>query len=110
MANKNVDKVFDAEAIRDTNLKTSTTADSQAFILKTIIIENKLDQDVTLQLCASANADFSNSFNVGSSFVVSANTNSYQTTESYFPYMKVTAQCSTAPTTGDLTVFLFKES
>jgi hypothetical protein len=110
MAGSNVDKVFDAEAIRDTALKTSTQADSQAFVLKTIIIENGLNQDVTLQLCASANSDFSNSFNVGSSFVVTANTDSYETTDSYFPYLKITAQCSTAPTTGSLTVFLFKES
>jgi len=100
----NNSKTFDAEAIRDTSGHNGTIVYNGDFIIKTIIIENGLNQNVSLQCQASANADFSNSFNVGSAFDVSANTDTFQTCESYFPYWRLVATCNTAPTTGDLTV------
>jgi hypothetical protein len=96
--------VFNDEEIRDTSEHTSSLADNRGYTLKTIIIENGLNQTVTFECWASRNGDFSNSFQVGSSWDVSASTNTYQTSDSYFPYMKIKAQCSTAPTSGDLTV------
>jgi hypothetical protein len=96
MGKVNTEKTFDALAIRDTNNHNGSQIHLFDFQLKTIIIENGLNQQVTLQCQASAHSDFSNSFNVG--------TNDFQTCESYFPYMRLTAICSTAPTTGSLTV------
>ena len=110
MAKVNFEKTFDAEAIRDTSAHNGAVINNYDFQLKTIIIENHLNQIVTLQCEGSAHADFSNKFNIGSSFNVAANADTYQTCDSYFPYMRLVAQCGSAPTTGDLTVFLIQYS
>lgn len=104
MGKVNSEKTFDAEAIRDTSSHTGSVINNYDFQLKTIIIHNHLDQQVTLQCQASINGT-SDWFNVGSSFNVSASTDTYQTCDSYFPYMRLTAQCGSSPTTGDVTVF-----
>ena len=104
MARIDTVKVFDAEAIRDTNTHNGTTIWLAEFRLKTIIIENGLNQTVTLQCQGSAHSDFSNNFNIGNSWNVGSTTDSYQTCDSYFPYMRLTATCSTAPTSGALTI------
>jgi len=106
MGQVNTEKTFDALAIRDTSGHNGSTIDLFDFRLKTIIIENGLDQQVTLQCQGSAHDDFSNSFNIGSSFNVAATTDTFQTCDSYFPYMRMTAICGSSPTTGDLTVYL----
>ncbi len=102
----NIEKTFDAEAIRDTSTHNGSTVFNGDFVIKTLIIENSLNQAVTLQCQASANSDFSNSFNVGSSFDVTASTNTYQTCGSYFPYWRLTATCSSSPSSGSLTCFV----
>lgn len=102
----NQEKTFDAEAIRDTSSHNGKVIYNGDFIIKTLIIENGLNQTVSLQCQASANSDFSNSFNLGSSFDISAATNDYQTCDSYFPYWRIVATCAIAPTTGSLTVFV----
>ena len=104
MAKVNSEPTFNAEAIRDTSAHNGAVINNFDFQLKTIIIENGLNQAVTLQCQASAHSDFSNSFNVGSPFDVSSSTNTYQTCDAYFPYMRLVATCSTAPTSGSLTV------
>ena len=103
----NIAKTLDAEAIRDTSAHTGDTVYNGDFQVKTLIVENGLNQTVSLQCQASANSDFSNYFNVGSPFDVTATTNSYQTCDSYFPYWRVVATCGSSPTTGDLTVFIY---
>jgi len=108
MANVNTEMTFDALAIRNTSSQTGSIINNFDFQLKTIIIENELNQIVTLQCQASAHADFANSFNVGSPFDVAANTNTYQTCDSYFPFMRLVATCSVAPTTGALTVYFIQ--
>jgi len=105
---KDAEQIFNSLEIRDTSSHTSSQTYNGDFIVKTLIIENGLNQTVTLQCQASANDDFSNSFNVGSTFDVSASTNTYQTCESYFPYWRITAVCSSSPSSGDLTVHIFK--
>ena len=102
------EKAFDAEAIRDTNTHNGVTIYLGEFRLKTIIIENSLNQQVTLQCQASAHSDFSNNFNVGGGMVIAASTNKYETCDSYFPYMRLTATCATAPTSGSLTVYFIE--
>jgi len=102
----NSQNTFTAEAIRDTNLHNGEIVFNGDFVIKTLIIENGLNQDVTLQCQASAHEDFSNSFNVGSSFNASASTDSYQTCDSYFPYWRITAQCGSSPSSGALTVIV----
>lgn len=104
MARVNSELAFDAESIRDTNDHNGTIISLYDFQLKTIIIENGLNQIVTFQCQGSAHSDFSNSFDIGSTWDVSASTNTYQTCTSYFPYMRLVATCSTAPTSGSLTV------
>ena len=104
MAKVNQEKVFDAEAIRDTSNHNGATINMYDFQLKTIIVENSLNQQVALQCQASADG-VNNWFNVGSSWNVSATTDTYQTCDSYFPYMRVQAQCASSPSSGSLTVY-----
>ena len=108
MALVNQEKTFDAEAIRDTNTHNGTAINMYNFQLKTIMIHNHLDQQVTLQCQADVASGFSDPVNVGNSFNVAANTDSYQTCDSFFPFMRMTATCGTAPTTGTLTVYLIQ--
>jgi hypothetical protein len=99
------DKVFDALAIRDTASKDSSVSVSGEFMAKTIFIENSLNQEVTLQLQGKRNGT---KVNIGAPFVVAASTNSYQTVSAYFPKYCMTAQCSVAPASGSLSVYIIK--
>ena len=100
----NTSTTFNAEEIRDTNAHNGTVVFNGNFIIKTLIVENSLNQSVSLQCQGSAHEDFSNNFNIGSSFDASATTNLFQTCDTYFPYWRVVATCGTAPTAGDLTI------
>ena len=104
MAKVNSERTFDALEIRDTSAHNGDQVNNFDFQLKTIVVENSLNQTVSLQCQASAHSDFSNSFNVGTSWDVTASTNTYQTCDSYFPYMRLVATCSSSPSSGDLTV------
>jgi len=95
---------FDEKEIRDTNAHNGGTVFNGEYTIKTVIVENDLNQVVTLQCQASMHPDFSSNFNVGDSWEVSANTNIYQSCDTYFPYWRMVATCDTAPTTGDITV------
>ena len=102
----NKDKAFDAEAIRDTNDHTSIEINNGDFVVKSLIIENGLNQEVTFQCQGSAEAGFSNPFDIGGEWSVAANTNQLQTCDSYIPFWRIIASCSVAPTSGTLTVFV----
>lgn len=104
MAKVNSEPTFNALEIRDTNAHNGATINNYDFQLKTIVVENGLNQAVSFQCQASAHSDFSNSFNVGSAWEVTATTNTYQTCSSYFPYMRLVATCASAPSSGSLTV------
>jgi hypothetical protein len=99
------DKAFDAEAIRNTSLYTSPIIDNVGFAIKTLIIENGLNQDVTFTCEGSARSDFSQYFTIAS-FPHTATTVGYQTCDSYIPYWRLKAQCASAPSSGTLTVFI----
>jgi hypothetical protein len=98
---------FQAEAIRDTNSHNGTVVFNGEFVVKTLVIENGLNQTVSFQCQGSANADFSNSFNIGSSFDVASSTNTFMTCDTYIPYWRIVATCSVAPSSGTLTVLVF---
>lgn len=106
MAYADIDKVFEAEAIRDTSAHNSVSSFSGEFLAKTIVVENGLNQTVTCQLQGSA--DGSTWLNVGSTWDVSASTDGFQTVETYFPHYRLVAQCGTSPTSGVLDVCIIK--
>ena len=95
--------VFDAEAIRDTATHNSVNSTNSNFHLKTIVVSNGLNQTVTLQLQGSRNG--SSWINIGSTFDQAAGTDGYQTSEVFFPYMRITATCSVAPASGTLSAW-----
>ena len=95
--------VFDLEAIRDTAVHNSISSDNSQFHLKTIVISNGLNQTVTLQVQGSR--DNSTWINIGSTFDVAASTNTYQTSDTFFPFMRITAICSVAPASGTLSAW-----
>jgi len=102
----NIERVFDDEEIRDTSDHTSAEVYNGEMIIKTLIVENGLNQAVSCQCEGSAHADFSNHFDIGAAWPVSANTNIYQTCDSYIPYWRVVATCASSPTTGGLTIIV----
>ncbi len=99
------DQVFAALAIRDTSNHDSSESMSGEFLAKTIFVENGLNQTVTLQLQGARNSVW---INIGSSFDATSTTNVYQTVDTYFPKYRLRAICGTAPTTGDLDVWIIK--
>ena len=101
-----IDNNFAALAIRDTNSHTSGITDTGEFNAQTIAIKNGLDQQVTLQFQGSL--DKTTWFDVGDSFAIAATTNDYQTVTDYFPCYRLTAVCTTAPTTGALDAWILK--
>ena len=99
------DKIFDALAIRDTANYFSTITDNIQYNIKTILIQNGLNQILTCQLQGAREDTFTDVYNVGNSFTVNANTNDYQPMTNYFPYLRLKVS-STTPTTGTLTAYL----
>lgn len=108
MAQYDIDKPFDALAIRDTAEHNSSVSNHQQFSPKTIAICNKLNQTTTFQLEGSFNSSFAEVFDIGATFDVAAETNAWQNASVYFPFLRLKASCSVAPTTGTLTTFFLK--
>ena len=102
----NNSKAFDALAIRDTSPHTSDIIYNGEFVVKTLIVENSLNQTVSIQCYGSNNPDFTNSFMVGEAWDVTAGTNVYQTCDSYIPYYRAVATCSVAPASGTMTLIV----
>ena len=100
------DKVFVAEAIRDTSNHTSAASHTGEFTAETILVENGLNQTVTLQLQGCIPGE--SWFNVGSTFQVTATTDDYETVTDYFPCYQIIASCASSPTTGTLDVWVVK--
>lgn len=102
--------VFSGLAIRTSGLFISAVSPNQGCIVKTVIIENMLNQTVRVQCQGARTSGFERLFTVGSEWTVPASSTTYQTCESYIPYWRVTAKCDTAPTSGDLGVFMYRVS
>jgi hypothetical protein len=102
------DLIFDSLAIRSTATQTSLVADCRGFQARTIIIENGLNQLVTFQIQKCRTGDFAKPIDIGASFDVAASSNDYRSLDVYFPFVRITATCTIAPTTGTLTVSLEK--
>ena len=100
------DIMFDAEAIRDTSSHTSVSVNSHEMPVKTIIVNNDLNQTATLQMQGSR--DNASWFNIGSTWDVSANTWAYQTCDTFFPYGRIIVICSVAPASGGLSAWCEK--
>jgi len=100
------DQIFEGVEIRDTSSATSNVSQTGEFTAETLLIENTLNEAVTLQLQGClAGHDW---FDIGDSVNVPASTNDYETVTDYFPCYRMTAICSVAPTSGDLEVWIIK--
>jgi hypothetical protein len=75
----------------------------------TILIDNGLNQAVNVQVKAGRDTTIAKLVNVGSSFLVSAGGVDARTltpgTSGWLPYVTVTVWCTTAPTSGSLTIW-----
>jgi hypothetical protein len=98
--------VFNALAIRDTSPHNGVSAQNLGYRVKTIIVNNGLNQAVTFQCQGSR--DGTNWINIGTTWDVAATTLTYQTCDTYFPYMRAVATCAVSPTTGTLSLWLEK--
>lgn len=106
MAVSDQDQVFTDEAIRVDTTVNSSSAMTGEFNAETIVVYNDLDINVDIQLQGSI--DNSTWLDIGNAFTVNTSTKDYDTVTDYFPYYRVTAKCSTAPTSGDLNVWILK--
>ena len=100
------DQVFTTEAIRDITTHDSAVSQTGEFTAKTIHVENELDKNVTIQLQGSR--DKTVWVDMGNAFTIDATENDFDTVTDYYPFYRVTAKCSTAPTTGTLNVWILK--
>lgn len=105
MAYYDEDKVFDALAIRDTVNHDSNESVSGEYNAKTIIVENGLNQIVTIQLQGARNSTW---LNIGAPFAVTAATNIYQTVSDFFPKYRLQAICAISPASGSLSCWIMK--
>ena len=108
MATVDKDKIFSAEAIRDTAVHNSVLAITAEFNAETIVVYNDLNETVAIQLQGSL--DETNWIDISDPFNVASNIKDYATVTDYFPFYRVTAKCTTAPTTGDINVWILKAS
>jgi len=99
------DKIENNNQIRDTAEYTSTVSDNRGYVPKTIIIENGLDQQVSVQCEGSRDSSFTKPLLIGSAFNVAATSDDYKTVSDYFPYFRTKTTASVAPTTGGLTAY-----
>ena len=104
------DKVFDDEQIRDTASKTSSVADLKGFDPKTIMFCNGLDQSVDIDIEGSNDSSFTHVWPIDETIAVGASVCSYATLNDYFPYIRMKAQCATAPSSGGLDVWVMKRT
>jgi hypothetical protein len=98
--------VFSALAIRDTSPHNGSSTQNFGYRVKTIIVDNSLNQAVTFQCQGSR--DGTSWINIGATWDVAASTVIYQTCETYFPYMRAIATCAVAPASGTVSLWLEK--
>jgi hypothetical protein len=98
--------IFDAVAIRNTSATNSSSSSNIGYRVKTVMVNNGLDQAVSIQCQGSR--DGTNWINIGTAWSVATATWTYQSCDTYFPYMRAVATCSVAPTTGTLSMWLEK--
>jgi len=106
MDNPREDQVFIALEIRDQVDHESAPATTGEFTAETIIINNGLDQTVTIQLQGSR--DKTTWIDVGPVFNVPAATNDYDTVTDYFPFYQIVASCGADPSSGALDAWILK--
>jgi hypothetical protein len=100
------DLIIENLAIRDTADHNSDVSDMGEFNAETLIVLNGLNQSVDVQLQGSIDA--TTWLDVGNPFSVGITTNDYATVTDYFPCYRVVASCETAPTTGNLDIWIVK--
>ena len=106
MAVADIDQVFTDNAIRVNTTVNSSSAMTGEFNAETIVVYNDLDENVDIQLQGSI--DGTTWIDIGNAFNVNTLAKDYDTVTDYFPHYRVTAKCATAPTTGDLNVWILK--
>ena len=100
------DHVMDSEEIRDTAETYSSVSDERGFVPKTVIVENNLDAQVSVQVQGARDSAFTIVHNIGSAFNVPASDKDFATLTDYFPYLRVCIIASSAPTSGDIDVYI----
>ena len=106
MASFDKDQVFTAKAITDTATHTSTVSVTGEFSAEMTVAYNGFDQEVSLQLQGSI--DNTNWLDVGVPFVLASGVKDYDVVTDYFPTYRLTAICSTAPSSGTLDTWIVK--
>lgn len=98
--------LIDNNAIRDTASHDSVITDIRWGHTKSMIFENSLDQEATVNIYGSRTSDMSNSF-LRASFPLAPGTNMVQDCSCYFPFLQIKVSCAVAPTTGVVTIAIY---
>lgn len=94
--------------IRNTSETNSDISDSRGFIPKTVVVENNLNEDVSIQVCGSREVTMTKHEHLGDAFIIAAGETGYATLSDYFPFLRAHMTCSTAPTTGEINIYLLR--
>jgi len=87
--------------IRDILDKVSDQVYAGAFIPKTILFKNELDQDVNIDIFGCSKIDTTTHYKINTlPIVVLANTHSFETLDDYFQCFFLHVKAETVPTTG----------
>lgn len=107
-----VDYVIHNLAIIDALVHTSTISKTEGFKDITIYVFNGLNQAVDIVVQASPEAGFMPFVVVPPlpAITVPATSDDYTVLTEHHPYIRVTAQCPVAPTSGTLTVVIVRAS
>ena len=100
--------VWEAEEIRVDTEELSEISVSAGLMTKTVFVCNDHNQQGAFSVWGSPFNDHSKEVQIGETFNVSANNTGAATFDAYFPYVRAKVTYATAPTTGDLTVFIEK--
>ena len=109
-----VKQIITALSIMDIVAHTSNIVDIRGYSRKALYVNNGLNQSVSIQIqgCYTNSPTDTDWVNIGTAQAVSASTksvigvNEVPALNNYFPYLRVTATCSIAPTTQALDVYL----
>lgn len=102
------DTVYNAEIRVNTEIF-STVADTTDIIQKTVFIENDHNEDLKYYLQVARDSAFTKPFNISSETTLSKNTEDVILLTDYYPYLRVRIKYDSAPSSGDLKVYIHKK-
>lgn len=95
-----------AGAIRDITERFSAVCDCKRSGNKTVVIHNGLNQSIDIKVQGCIDGNFNNVLEMEPLETIALSSDDYITISDYMPNVRVSYQCSTAPTTGTIDIYM----